>query len=58
MPTMTNCADEQSEMIIGEWMEKRQIRSELVIARHDYPVVLCPADTVTQQIHGVWEESA
>ncbi|ODO06643.1 hypothetical protein I350_04001 [Cryptococcus amylolentus CBS 6273] len=30
--TANNYQDEQSEMIIGEWMEKRQIRDEIVLA--------------------------
>ncbi|ODN92759.1 aryl-alcohol dehydrogenase [Cryptococcus wingfieldii CBS 7118] len=30
--TANNYQDEQSEMIVGEWMEKRQIRDEIVLA--------------------------
>lgn len=30
--TANNYQDEQSEMIIGDWMEKRGIRDEIVLA--------------------------
>ncbi len=31
--TANNYQDEQSEVIIGEWMEERGIRDEIVLAR-------------------------
>jgi aryl-alcohol dehydrogenase-like predicted oxidoreductase len=30
--TANNYQDEQSELIIGEWMEKRKVRDEIVLA--------------------------
>lgn len=40
--TANNYQDEQSEMIIGEWMEKRGIRDDIVLATYVLSLVVQP----------------
>ncbi|ORY35569.1 putative aryl-alcohol dehydrogenase [Naematelia encephala] len=48
--TSNNYQDEQSEMIIGEWMEKRGIRDQIVLATK---YTTCPVDRATGRFKGL-----